>query len=158
MGWFVQTVEAELTRCWTHPGEVAADGLTTWGIMPSGMDDCACKMPSKIQIRPKAIRSRRRAVASGPLGSAAGAASSEVPGDDVPSAAARRAARSCVERSRFQATARIAMSTTSTSAWCSSDERNADTIVVLLRPRPCPIPPIRIVLPRLAATGTVSHW
>ena len=65
IGWLLQIVAPAFTRCCTQAGEVAAVGSITCVVMPSGIDACAWRMPSKIQMSPKAIRRTRRATGSG---------------------------------------------------------------------------------------------
>ena len=49
-----------------HPGRRGRCGrLITWVVMPRGIDAWPWRMPSKIQISPKAIRRSRRAAGSG---------------------------------------------------------------------------------------------
>ena len=65
IGWLLQIVVAEFTRCCTHDGEDDAVGWITCVVMPRGIDACPWRMPSKIQTTPKQMRSNRHAGASG---------------------------------------------------------------------------------------------
>ena len=56
---------AQLTRCCTQAGEVVAPGWMTCDGSPTTIDGCACKRPSKIQMRPNPIRSSIRHDGSG---------------------------------------------------------------------------------------------
>ena len=59
-GWYDQVVPAQLTTCWTQPGEAAAVGSMTLDGRPAAIAGWACRIPSKIQRMPKPVRSSRR--------------------------------------------------------------------------------------------------
>src|ERR1700723_4460573 len=52
IGWLDQMLTPELTTCWTHCGDAAAEGWITFEGSPSGMADCSCRSPSRIQREP----------------------------------------------------------------------------------------------------------
>ncbi len=60
MGWKDQMVPPQLARCWTQVGEAAAVGAKTCAASPPAILGCACKIPSRIQIRPNPTRSSCR--------------------------------------------------------------------------------------------------
>ena len=53
-----------MTTCWTQAGEEAAVGSMTCAASPPAILGWACKIPSRIQIRPNPTRSSRRPGAS----------------------------------------------------------------------------------------------
>ena len=99
--------------------------------MPSGIEACPWRIPSKTQMRPKPTRSRRRAGGSG-LAEGSGAVGAPVP--------AARACRSCAARWMFHATATRAMSKSTTRPWFRRADWNAETIAGLLTLRPVFMP------------------
>jgi len=64
-GWYDQDVPAQLTRCCTQAGELAAPGWMTCDGRPTTIAGWACSSPSKIQMMPKPIRSSIRHDGSG---------------------------------------------------------------------------------------------
>ena len=77
-GWSVQMVVPTLTRCCTHPGDVAAAGVITSPGRPTGIELCTWSSPSNSQRIPKLMRSTRRAAGSG-YGHGSGTLASTVP-------------------------------------------------------------------------------
>ena len=96
-----------LSRCCTQVGDAAAAGLMTCGAIPSGIEDCPWRTPSKIQMSPKETRSKRRATGSQKGTNEEGA------GAPVP----RVVILSCAERSRFQNTPTTKRISRTINAW-----------------------------------------
>ena len=64
-GWSFQIDTPDATTCCTHDGDEAAEGVMTPEVSPSGIEFCVWSSPSKIQMIPNEMRSRRRAAGSG---------------------------------------------------------------------------------------------
>ena len=143
IGWLLQIVAPAFTRCCTHSGEDVAVGSMTRLVMPSGIEGCACRTPSKTHMRPKPIRSNRRPNAS---------ATVESPAARAPALARRN----CAPRSPFQANASRTTMTPATSAWWPSREWKAETMAGLFVESPELIPGIAVdtLLHRRAAPAT----